>query len=151
MSDLYRQLILDHYKNPQNKGKLLNPDVVVDGSNPLCGDDLEIFMKIKNNSLSDISFEGKGCALSIATASILSDEAKNKSLDDIKNLTREDVYALLGIDVSPARNKCVMLSLSTIKKGILEFENKILDKNKDEVENKNKRKIKSDDKNKIKN
>ncbi len=124
MSDLYRQLILDHYKHPQNKGRLLNPDIVVDGSNPLCGDDLELFLKIKDGALDDVSFEGKGCALSIATASILSEEVKNKSLDNIKNLTREDVYALLGLDISPARNKCVMLALSTIKKGILEYETK---------------------------
>ncbi|MFP4567522.1 MAG: Fe-S cluster assembly sulfur transfer protein SufU [Candidatus Woesearchaeota archaeon] len=126
MSDLYREIIIEHYKNPQNKGKLLAPDVVVDDANPLCGDHLEVFLKIKNNILKDISFEGKGCALSIATASILSEEIKGKSIDEINNLSREDVYALLGIDVSPARNKCVMLSLTAIKKGIFEFNKKNL-------------------------
>ena len=122
MSDLYRQIILEHYKNPQNKGKLLAPDVVVEDANPLCGDHLEVFLKIKNDVLHDISFEGKGCALSIATASILSEEIKGKSISDINKLSREDVYALLGIDITPARNKCVMLSLTAIKKGLFEFE-----------------------------
>ena len=131
MSDLYRQIILEHYKNPLNKGKLLMPDITVEDSNPLCGDHLEVFLKIKNNILQDISFEGKGCALSIATASILSEEIKGKSINEINNLTREDVYALLGIDVSPARNKCVMLSLVAIKKALFEFEKLSLKKNND--------------------
>jgi nitrogen fixation NifU-like protein len=131
MSDLYRQIILEHYKNPQNKGKLLAPDVVIEDANPLCGDNLEVFLKIKDNKLADISFEGKGCALSIATASILSEEIKGKNISEINNLTREDVYALIGIDVSPARNKCVMLSLVAIKKGLFEFEKLALSKNKE--------------------
>lgn len=122
--DLYRQIILEHYKNPKNKGKMLVPDITIQDENPLCGDKLEIHLKIKENKLQDISFEGKGCALSIATASILTDEIKGKNLEDIKKLTREDIYAMLGIDVNPGRNKCVMLSLTTIKKGIFEFESK---------------------------
>jgi nitrogen fixation protein NifU and related proteins len=130
MSDLYRQMILDHYRNPLNKGQLLSPDVVIDDANPLCGDTLEVYLKINNNALKDISFVGKGCALSIATASILSEHIKGESIDKIKNLSREDIYALIGIDVSPARNKCVMLSLSAIKKGIFEFESKAIDNNK---------------------
>ena len=130
MSDLYRQIILDNYKNPSNKGKLLNPTVVIEDANPLCGDHLEVYLKIKEGLLKDISFEGKGCALSIATASILSEHIKGESIDKIKNLSREDIYALIGIDISPARNKCVMLSLSAIKKGIFEFESKAFDNNK---------------------
>ncbi|MCC7574516.1 SUF system NifU family Fe-S cluster assembly protein [Candidatus Woesearchaeota archaeon] len=122
MSDLYRQIILEHYKNPLNKGKLLNPTVTILDSNPLCGDNIELFLLIKNDVLKDISFEGKGCALSIASASILSEHVKNKNINEIKNMTREDVYALLGIDVSPARNKCVMLALSAIKKSIFNYE-----------------------------
>ncbi len=118
MSDLYRQIILDHFKNPLNKGKLLNPDVVVEDSNPLCGDHLEFFLKTGDGAIKDISFEGKGCALCIASASILSEDVKGKKIVDIKNMSREDVYSLLGIDISPARNKCVMLSLFTIKKGL---------------------------------
>ena len=124
MSDLYREIILEHYKNPQNKGKLLKPDIITEDENPLCGDQLEIHMRIKQDVLEDISFEGKGCALSIATTSILSEEIKGKKLKDIQKLTRENIYALIGIDVTPARNKCVMLSLTTIKKGLAEYENK---------------------------
>jgi nitrogen fixation protein NifU and related proteins len=126
MDDMYRQIIVEHYKNPLNKGKLLNPSVVVEDANPLCGDTIEVYLKIKsdanNDVLEDVSFEGKGCALSIATASLLFEEIKNKSLLDIKKLTREDVFALLGIDVSPARVKCVMLSLSAVKKAIFNYE-----------------------------
>ena len=128
MSDLYRQIILDNYKNPSNKGKLLNPTVVIEDANPLCGDHLEVYLKIKEGLLKDISFEGKGCALSIASASILSQEVKNMAIEDIKKFSREDVYALLGIDISPGRNKCVMLSLTAIKKGIFEYEKNQEDK-----------------------
>ena len=124
MSDLYRQIILDHYKHPLNKGKLINPDVIIEESNPLCGDNIDMYLKIKNGELKDISFEGKGCALSIATTSILTEEIKGKKIEDIKKIGREEVYALLGIDVSPARTKCVMLSLATVKKGIFEYETK---------------------------
>lgn len=128
MDDMYRQIIIDHYKNPQNKGKLLDANIEVDESNPLCGDHLEVFLKIKNDELKDISFEGKGCALSIATSSILTDEIKNKHINEIKKLTREDINIMLGIDVSPARTKCVMLSLATIKKGIFEYEKNKMNK-----------------------
>ncbi len=120
MSDLYRQIILDHYKNPKNQRKILNPTIIRKGHNPLCGDHIEIHMRIKNEELEDISFEGKGCALSIATSSILTEELKGKKIEDIKKMTREDVYALIGIDISPARNKCVMLPLTTIKQGLQE-------------------------------
>ena len=122
MSDLYREIILEHYKNPQNKGKLLKPDIITEDENPLCGDQLEIHMRIKQDVLEDISFEGKGCALSIATSSILTEELKGKKIEDIKKMTREDVYALIGIDVTPARNKCVMLPLTTIKQALQEGE-----------------------------
>lgn len=126
IDSMYRQLILDHYKAPLNKGKLLSPDIFIEDSNPLCGDTICVSMNVKDNILKDILFEGKGCALSIATASILSEEIKGLSLDDIKKMSREDVFALLGIDVAPARVKCVMLALSSIKKGIFDFESKKL-------------------------
>ena len=122
MSDLYRQIILDHYKNPKNQRKILKPTVIKKGHNPLCGDHIEVHMRINKNELEDISFEGKGCALSIATSSILTEELKGKKIEDIKKMTREDVYALIGIDVTPARNKCVMLPLTTIKQALQEGE-----------------------------
>jgi len=130
MSDLYKKIILEHYKNPLNKGKLLSPDIIIEESNPLCGDHIEMFFHFKkeinkkNITLTDVSFEGKGCALCIASTSLLSEQIKNKNINDIKSLKLEDVNALLGIDVSPARVKCIMLPLVIIKKGIFKFESK---------------------------
>jgi len=123
--DMYKEIILENYRNPQNKGKLLKPDIVMEESNPLCGDNIEIYLKIENEMIKNVSFQGKGCALSIATISLLSEEIKNKKLKEIKKMNLEDINKLLGIDVNPGRIKCVLLPLTTIKKAIAEYEKKV--------------------------
>lgn len=122
MDDLYAENILENYKNPQNKGILKNPDIVVSESNPLCGDVVSVYLKFRDARVFDISFMGSGCAISQASASILSEFVKDKSLDEIKGLNEKDVVRLLGINISPVRMRCATLALEGIKKGVEKYE-----------------------------
>ena len=122
VEDIYKELILEHYRNPSNKGKLYFFNAHVQDSNPLCGDNVEIFMDIKDDIIKKISFDGKGCALSIASASMLTEEIINKNIKDVLNLDQSFVTNMLGLELNHARIKCAMLSLSAIKKAIINFE-----------------------------
>ncbi len=115
MDDMYRDYILDHYKNPRNQGELPNATNTYSDSNPLCGDELTMSLLIDDGQVKDVRFHGKGCAISQASASILSEEIKGKSLDEIKAIDREYILQNLGIQISPARIKCALLSLKTLK------------------------------------
>ncbi|PIN81094.1 SUF system NifU family Fe-S cluster assembly protein [Candidatus Woesearchaeota archaeon CG10_big_fil_rev_8_21_14_0_10_32_9] len=124
MDELYREVLLDHYKNPHNKGIILKPNIHKEDSNPLCGDMVEIFIRLKGEKIENITFEGKGCVISQTSASILTDELKGKTLKDVQNMTREDLLDLIGLQLTPTRVKCAMLPLSAIKKGIIDYEAK---------------------------
>jgi nitrogen fixation protein NifU and related proteins len=115
MDDMYRDYILDHYKNPRNQGELAGATNTYADSNPLCGDELSMALRIEDDRVSDVRFSGKGCAISVASASILTDEIKGKTLDEIKAIDRDHVLENLGISISPARIKCALLSLKTLK------------------------------------
>ena len=115
---MYQEMILEHYKNPQNAGTLDQPSVKHREYNPLCGDDLEMFLTIKDGKVEDIKFKGKGCAISQASASLLTEKVKGMSIKDIQELKKEDVLELLGIELSAVRLKCAMLALDTIKNAI---------------------------------
>lgn len=115
---IYMEQILDHWKSPRNFGSLRNPDISHKESNPLCGDELEIQMKIRGGRISDIRFTGKGCTISQASTSLLTEFVKGKTKEDVEKITKEDLLQLLGIDISPVRLKCALLSLDTIKNGI---------------------------------
>ncbi len=117
-SDIYKDIILDYYRNPRNFGELQNPDVRAKDSNPLCGDIIEMQLKINDGKVEDIRFQGKGCAISQASASMLTELAKGKSLDDAKVLGKADVLELLGIDPGPTRIKCALLGLKVLKLGV---------------------------------
>ena len=120
---IYQENILDHYKSPRNFGKIENPSVHHHEYNPLCGDEIEIFLIIdKNKKIADVKFSGKGCAISQASASMLTEQNNGKSLDELKKLTKENILNMLGIPISPVRLKCALLSLDTLKNGILIFE-----------------------------
>jgi len=121
---IYRENILDHYKNPHNKGTLENPDIKFTENNPLCGDVITVNLKINNHKVEDIKFSGLGCAISQAATSMLTDEVVGKSLEEVKNIKRDVIIDLLGIDVGPVRTKCAVLGLVAIKEGIREYENK---------------------------
>ncbi|MCS7230165.1 MAG: SUF system NifU family Fe-S cluster assembly protein [Candidatus Kryptonium sp.] len=118
MDELQMEILLDHYQNPRNFGHLENPDIVHEEGNPSCGDQIRIEIKIQDNKISDIKFTGKGCTISQASASILTEIVKGKTLDEIKKFSKEDMLNALGIPISPIRLKCALLGLKVLKAGI---------------------------------
>lgn len=125
MSDLYRENILEHYKNPRNYGSLDKPDASITDVNPLCGDCLTLEINCDNKGiLTDMAFTAKGCALSVASASILSESAKGKNVKDIENLDYNDMQDLLEIKIGVGRAKCVLLPLAALHKAIKKIEKK---------------------------
>jgi len=121
---MYAEEILDHYRNPKNFGKLDKPDVKVRELNPLCGDQYEFQVKVSKGRIEDVKFNGDGCAISTASASMLSDFIKGKKISDIKKMDQKDLMSILKIEVSPARIKCAMLAFDIVKKVVVEAERK---------------------------
>ena len=120
--DIYREIILDHYRNPRNKGKLENANVTVHDSNPLCGDEIDMHLKVNDGVISDVKFEGKGCAISQASASMLTELVIGKDLTVIKDLKKEDILENIGLtNLGPARIKCALLSLKVLKVGMIKY------------------------------
>jgi len=115
VSDLYREHILDHYHNPRNFGTLEPHDRSFEDTNPLCGDRIRIDLRLKDGIIQEIAFTGRGCAISQASASILTEMVKGQRLDAVKELTADDLLDELGIPISPARRKCALLSLKVLK------------------------------------
>lgn len=115
MDDMYRDYILDHYKNPRNAGELPGATNTYHDTNPLCGDEITMALLIENDTVKDVRFVGRGCAISQASASILTEEIKGKPLDEVKAIDRQHVIENLGIQISPARVKCALLGLKTLK------------------------------------
>ena len=123
---MYQENILDHYKNTRNFGKIENASVHHHEYNPLCGDELDIFLIIdKNKDITDVKIKANGCAISTASASMLSEQIKGKNIEEIKKLKKEDILEMLGIPLSPVRLKCALLSLDTFKNAIVIYENYI--------------------------
>jgi nitrogen fixation NifU-like protein len=116
--DLYRQTILDHYQNPRNFGTLERPDISAEDSNPLCGDEIRIDLQVKDGVIEDVRFSGKGCSISRAAASMLTEEIRGKTLDEVKRIGKDDVLEMLGIELGPVRLKCALLALKTLKVGV---------------------------------
>jgi nitrogen fixation NifU-like protein len=114
----YREYILDHYRDPRNYGTLENPDVHWEDANPLCGDQLAMDLHIVDNCVTEVRFRGRGCAISQATASMLSEMIEGRTLDEVRALGKEDVLEALGIPISPARTKCAFLSLRVLHRGL---------------------------------
>ncbi|HXG06084.1 MAG TPA: SUF system NifU family Fe-S cluster assembly protein [Nitrososphaera sp.] len=120
--DIYREIILDHYRNPRNKGKLPNADVSIHDSNPLCGDEIDIHLKVDDGKIKDIRFEGRGCAISQASASMLTEMVMGKPLASVKELTKDDILENIGLtNLGPARIKCALLSLKVLKLGMVKY------------------------------
>jgi nitrogen fixation NifU-like protein len=120
MDDLYRDYILEHYRRPHNFGVLDRATASHEGANPLCGDRITVQVRVHDGKIDGIGFTGRGCAISQASASLLTDEVKGKSVDDATHLGSADVLDLLGIDISPARLKCALLSLETLQLALQE-------------------------------
>ncbi len=116
MDDLYREEILSHYKHPHNWGTMEDPDLQFEDFNPLCGDELKVMLRVGDDgTVQDVRFEGHGCAISQAAASMASDEVKGMPVDDLLRLDRDFILDLLGIEISATRMKCALLSLKVLK------------------------------------
>jgi nitrogen fixation NifU-like protein len=113
----YREFILDHYKNPRNFGRLEDADISHEEYNPLCGDMVGMDLQVKDGVIEDVRFHGRGCAISQASASLMTERLKGMSLDEARQISKDDVVGDLGIDISPARLKCALLSLKVLKVG----------------------------------
>ncbi len=123
-SDVYREEILEHSRNPRNKKVMDNATFQSRRRNMSCGDTMEMFVKLDNEGrVAELTFDGVGCAISQGAASMLTEEATGRTLDELKAMTKENVFDLLGTEVGPARIRCAMLALETLQKGIDEFEN----------------------------
>ena len=114
---MYREYILDHYKNPRNFGRLEDADISHEENNPLCGDVIGMDFKVADGVIEDVRFHGRGCAISQASASLLTERLKGMALDEARKIDKEDVLEELGIEISPARLKCALLSLKVLKVG----------------------------------
>lgn len=119
--EIYKENILDHYREPHNFGELANAHIEHREFNPLCGDELKVFIKCQGNKVSEIAFSGHGCAISQAAMSMLTDTLSGKTLGDIEKITPEKVLKMLGIPIGIVRRKCALLGLKTIHKGIANF------------------------------
>ncbi|HLG37545.1 MAG TPA: SUF system NifU family Fe-S cluster assembly protein [Nitrososphaera sp.] len=120
--DIYREIILDHYRNPRNKGKLPGADVSIHDSNPLCGDEIDIHLKVDGDKIKDVKFEGRGCAISQASASMLTEMVMGKPLTSIRDLSKDDILENIGLtSLGPARIKCALLSLKVLKLGMVKY------------------------------
>ena len=115
--DLYRELILDHYKNPRHHGSLDAPDAEAEGQNPLCGDEVAIYVSFEPGSdiIEEVKFSGRGCAISQAATSMLMEMAQGRSASEVAAMTKDDLLEELGIPLTPVRLKCAILGLTTLK------------------------------------
>jgi nitrogen fixation NifU-like protein len=114
---MYREYILDHYKNPRNFGRLEHADISHEENNPLCGDVIGMDFRVRDEVIEDVRFHGRGCAISQASASLLTERLKGMSLEEARKIDKADVLEELGIEISPARLKCALLSLKVLKVG----------------------------------
>jgi nitrogen fixation NifU-like protein len=120
MDDFYKQYILDHYRNPRNSGHLDAPDASFEDRNPLCGDQIRMELKLDaDGRVADIRFSGKGCAISQASASMLTESIRGEKLEDVARLSKDVVLENVGIGISPARMKCATLGLKVLKSAAL--------------------------------
>ncbi len=119
MEDLYREIIIERYKDPQYKGTLDPHDISYEDENPLCGDQIRIDLRVDdNNVITEAAFSGHGCAISQASADLLLESIIGKNLDDIKKLDKQDILDMLGIELGAVRLKCALLSLKVLKAGV---------------------------------
>jgi len=122
LSSVYSEIILDYYRHPRNKGTLEHAQISAKDSNPLCGDIIEMQLELdKNNSVRDVRFNGQGCAISQASASMLTELVKGKTVDDVRKISKEEILSLIGGQLSAVRLKCALLSLKVLKTGVYNY------------------------------
>ena len=119
MDDLYREVIIEHYKNPSYRGRLDPHDISFADNNPLCGDHIQIDLRVNSEGIvTEALFDGHGCAISQASADLLMESIIGKPLEEVKKFNRQDILDMLGIDLGPVRLKCALLSLKVLKAGV---------------------------------
>jgi len=122
--EIYRENIIDHFKNPRNYGEIVEAEIKHSELNSVCGDMIQLFVKLKEGKVEDVKFKGNGCAISMAATSMMTEILKKKTLNEIKNLNEEDIFEILGIKLSVVRMKCGLLCLNTLMKGLEQMEDK---------------------------
>ena len=121
-ADIYHEMIVDYYREPLNFGKIEKPDATYHDANPLCGDSIDIDLKIGDEKRADIKFHGKGCAICMACSSVLTEIAKGKSIDEVKAISKNDILSELGLEhLQAVRIKCALLSLKTLKFALYKY------------------------------
>jgi nitrogen fixation protein NifU and related proteins len=119
MDDLYREVIIDRYKNPAFRGSLEKPDISFEDDNPLCGDHIKVELSVgPDGTVKQAAFDGHGCAISQASADLLMESVVGKSIDEVKEFSKDDLLELLGLQLGPVRLKCALLSLKVLKAGV---------------------------------
>jgi nitrogen fixation NifU-like protein len=119
MDDLYREIIVERYKNPLYKGMLEGGNISFEDENPLCGDQIRIDLKVdESGKILEAAFDGHGCAISQASADLMLESVIGKTIEDVKSITKQDILDLLGIELGPVRLKCALLPLKVIKAGV---------------------------------
>ncbi len=121
MENMYREIILDYYRNPRNKGVLQGADAESYDSNPLCGDSIGIHIKLEGNKIKKIQFTGNGCAISQAAVSMLCESVEGKNIAQALAMTKDDVVEMLGVQLTPVRLKCALLGLHVMQKALHEY------------------------------
>jgi nitrogen fixation protein NifU and related proteins len=115
LDSLYREVILDHYKNPRGHGVIDDADAVAEGQNPLCGDEVSIAIAFEGDTIADVKFQGRGCAISQAATSMLMDMVKGRTAQEVATMSREELLEEVGIPLTPVRLKCALLGLGVLK------------------------------------
>lgn len=118
MDELYREHILEHYKYPRNRGVLEKPDITYKDTNPLCGDEVQIDLKVTEDRVADVRFQAKGCAISQAATSMLTEMIEGKTLDELRKIGKREILEELGLELGPVRLKCALLCLKVLKSGV---------------------------------
>jgi nitrogen fixation protein NifU and related proteins len=115
LDSLYREVILDHYKNPHGHGVIDGADAEAEGQNPLCGDEVSIAVAFDGDTIADVKFQGRGCAISQAATSMLMDMVKGRSAEEVASMSRDELLDEVGIPLTPVRLKCALLGLGVLK------------------------------------
>ena len=115
LDSLYREVILDHYKNPRGHGVISDPDAQAEGQNPLCGDEVSIAVEFEGDTIADVKFQGRGCAISQAATSMLMDMVKGRTAQEVASMSRDELLEEVGIPLTPVRLKCALLGLGVLK------------------------------------
>ena len=118
MDDIYREYILDHYRQPRNHGHLEHPSVAAADTNPLCGDRVEIDLLVDGDRVTEVRFSGRGCAISQASASMLTERIEGATLEELRAITPQEILEMLGVPIGPARQRCALLGLRVLHQGI---------------------------------